>query len=99
MPTSSESRLLDAVEALEGESTALLRELVGIPSVTGHERDAQRAVARAMDAIGLEVDVWEPDPTELAPHAEHVGSFESFADRPNVVGTLTGTGVGRSPAA
>jgi acetylornithine deacetylase len=96
MTESLESRLSAAVDALEGESISLLQELVGIPSVTGHERNVQRAVARAMDALGLEVDIWEPDPVELAPYAEHVGVFESLADRPNVVGTLPGTGDGRS---
>jgi acetylornithine deacetylase len=96
MTTALESRLAAAVDALEGDSIALLQELVGIPSVTGHERDVQRAVARAMDALGLEVDIWEPDPAELAPYAEHVGTFESLADRPNVLGTLPGTGDGRS---
>jgi acetylornithine deacetylase len=96
MTTSLETRLAAAVQALQDESTALLQELVSIPSVTGHERDVQRAVARAMDALGLEVDIWEPDAAELAPYAEHVGTFESLVDRPNVVGTLAGTGDGRS---
>ena len=96
MTTSTESRVLAAVDALEGETVELLRDLVGIPSATGHERDVQRAVARAMDGPGLEVDIWEPDAAELSPYAEHVGQFESFADRPNVVGTLAGTGDGRS---
>src|SRR5687768_10874248 len=96
MTTPIENRVLSAAAALEAESIALLRELVGIPSATGHERDVQRAVARAMDECGLQVDIWEPDPAELAPYAEHVGQFEWFADRPNVVGTLPGTGEGRS---
>jgi acetylornithine deacetylase len=96
MTTPIENRVLSAAAALEAEAIDLLRELVGIPSATGHERDVQRAVARAMDECGLDVDIWEPDPAELAPYAEHVGQFESFADRPNVVGTLPGAGEGRT---
>ena len=49
-----------------------------------------------MDELGLDVDRWEPDPEELRPFEEHVGRFASLHGRPNVVGTWTGTGTGKS---
>jgi acetylornithine deacetylase len=88
--------LAQAVDALESETIERLQDLIRIPSVTGSEHDVQRAVARQMDDLSLEVDIWEPDAAELAPYAEHVGAFESLAGRPNVVGRRRGRGGGRS---
>ena len=85
-----------AIDSLESETIERLQELIRIPSVTGSERDVQHAVARQMDDLSLDVDVWEPDAAELAPYAEHVGTFESLAGRPNVVGARRGQGGGRS---
>jgi acetylornithine deacetylase len=85
-----------AVDSLRESLLNLLQELVRTPSVTGAEGDAQTVVARRMRAMGLETDVWEPDPAALAPYAEAVGAFASFAGRPNVVGTQRGSGGGRS---
>jgi acetylornithine deacetylase len=56
----------------------------------------QAVVARMMGDHGLEVDVWEPDPVTLAPHAESVTLRGGFAGRPNVVGVLRTDGGGRS---
>ena len=81
---------------LEGEAIDLLSRLIAVPSVTGSEGAVQDVIAEEMRALGLEVDHWEPDPAELAPYAESIGEFETFAGRPNVVGTLPGTGGGRS---
>lgn len=96
MPAPTSQRVLAAVDDLALDATALLQELVRTPSLTGSEEAAQLVVARFMREIGLDVDVWEPDPRELAPYAEHVGEFETMAGRPNVVGTWTGSGGGKS---
>jgi acetylornithine deacetylase len=88
--------ILRAVENLHHEAVAFLQEIVRIPSVTGSEGEVQAAIAAKMRGFGLEVDVWEPDPADLAPYVDDVGSFDTFAGRPNVVGTLKGGGDGRS---
>lgn len=85
-----------AVDTLQAEIVAALRELVRIPSQTGSEGLAQDAVARLMRAHDLEVDIWEPDVTVLAPYAESVTIGGGFAGRPNVVGVYRGHGQGRS---
>ena len=88
--------IVATVERLESETIERLQELIRIPSVTGAEHDVQQAVARQMNGLALEIDMWEPDARELAPYAEHVGEFASLAGRPNVVGTRRGAGGGRS---
>lgn len=93
---STVNRILTAVEARRPEMIAFLQDIVRVPSVTGEEGAVQEVVAAKMAELGLDVDCWEPDPAELAPHALHVGEFESLAGRPNVVGTLAGSGGGRS---
>ena len=80
----------ETIDRLESELVERLQELVRIPSVTGSEHDVQQAVARQMNDLALDIDMWEPDAAELAPYAEDVGEFESFAGRPNVVGTRRG---------
>ncbi|MGH2560429.1 MAG: ArgE/DapE family deacylase [Thermomicrobiales bacterium] len=86
----------EAVEELRAEIVTFLQEIVRIPSVTGSEGEVQAVVAARFRGAGLETDVWEPDPTVLAPYSLHIGGFESLAGRPNVVGRLAGTGGGRS---
>jgi acetylornithine deacetylase len=89
-------RIVAAVDARAGEIVEFTSNLIDFPSVTGSEGDVQRFIARKMDAFGLDVDVWEPDATQLAPYALQVGEFDDFHDRPNVVGVQTGRGDGRS---
>ena len=60
-----------ALEALDlGGLVALLRELIGIPSLDGQETPAQRRVAEWLDAEGFEVDVWPIDLDALARHPD-----------------------------
>src|SRR5688572_1778031 len=46
-----------AVDRLESETVERLQELIRIPSVTGNEHDAQQAVARQLNDLGLEIDI------------------------------------------
>ncbi len=96
MTALTEHQVVAAIDDSTPAAISLLQELVRTPSLTGDEGAVQRLVARAMDESGLDVDCWEPDAAELAPYAEHVGSFETLAGRPNVVGRWKGTGGGRS---
>lgn len=89
-------RITTTVDAKREDLVGLIQDLVRVPSVTGEEAAVQAAVAAHMRGAGLETDVWEPDPVELAPYADHVGVFETFSGRPNVVGTLRGHAGGRS---
>jgi acetylornithine deacetylase len=96
MNSQSISRISAAVDSLRDRLVTFAQELVRIPSVTGSEGAVQAFVERTMRDAGLEVDVWEPDPVEMAPYSLHIGEVASFSGRPNVVGTLRGFAGGRS---
>jgi acetylornithine deacetylase len=94
--TVQERRLVRAVDDLTPELVTFLQSIVRIPSVTGEEGEVQKPIAAAFRGAGLETDVWEPSPEDLAPYALHVGEFTSLAGRPNVVGRWRGAGGGKS---
>lgn len=89
--TPSERRVVDAVDL--DLLLRLLTELVAIPSTGGHESPAQRAVARILRDIGLEVDEWTIDLEGLSGHPSYGAEIERD-EAIGVVGTL-GRGSGR----
>ena len=96
MSTPSVEEIRAAVAGREPQLVSLVQRLVRVPSVTGDEGPVQVLVEQEMRNLGLDVDIWEPSATELAPYTEHVGEFESLEGRPNVVGTWPGKGTGKS---
>lgn len=88
--------LQDYLESHRDDIARMLLDLVAIPSVTCHEGPVQSAIAALMRDRGLEVDVWEAGPEEIAPYLIHVGDQEVWQGRPNLVGCFTGSGGGRS---
>lgn len=76
------------------ELIAALARLVRIPSVVGHEQDAQAFMREAYAELGLELDVFEPNREELLKIPAFVDSGFDFATRQNVVGTWRGRGGG-----
>ncbi len=104
-----------------------LKDFLRIPSLTGHEGEAQKFVKAQYEKLGMDVDVFEPDVKELFEKYPEIAQFPTswepeldlviptsdictyekwlesgyadklnYKDRPNVVGTLKGTGGGRS---
>ena len=67
-----------------------LTELVQIPSIIGNEAPAQAFMQRHYEALGLEIDVFEPDRAALSQHPAFVESGIAFEGRPNVVGIWRG---------
>ncbi|MBI3126875.1 MAG: ArgE/DapE family deacylase [Candidatus Tectomicrobia bacterium] len=96
MSAEAKRRLLAEVDARRGRIVELLQALVRIPSVTGEEGEVQRFVADRLRAMGLKVDVWEPDWEALKKHPEYVPVTRGYEGRPNVVGVIKGTGGGKS---
>lgn len=76
--------------------TALLQQMVRIPSTQGKEKEVQLLVADQLSRMGLTVDIWEPDGEQLADHPYFCSPRSFFAGSPNVVGVLKGAGGGRS---
>lgn len=75
---------------------ALLTKMVQQASTQGNEQGVQAVVIEKLKSLGLEVDVWDPEYSVLATHPYFVASRNSYAGSPNAVGTLKGTGGGRS---
>jgi len=97
---SVKKRILEEIDNKKDAMTKFLQELVRIPSVVGHEGEAQKFMEKTFRDLGLEVDVWEADATELRKHPAffETTSFTKFGykGRPNVIGKLRGSGGGRS---
>jgi len=70
--------------------------LVRAPSVFGAEQKAQEIVARKLEELGLAVDVWDPDVDDLSKHPGFTKVPADYRNRPDVVGTLKGSGGGKS---
>jgi acetylornithine deacetylase len=88
--------ILEEIDSSRDALVELLRQLVSFPSVTGREGDIQAFIAEWLRTEGIEIDVWEPDLTELQGHPAFVPSPQDFDGRPNVVGRWPGTGGGQS---
>lgn len=92
----AEARVLAAIERLEPAYRALLQTLVRTPSPVGEEGAAQALVAGRMRDIGLDVDVFDINPSALAGDERFNPAPRSYAGRPCVVGRRKGSGGGRS---
>lgn len=64
--------------------------------IKGNEINAQKVVIGYLEKLGMEVDVFEPDNAILEKDFKEVNPDHEYDGRPNVVGTLKGTGQGRS---
>lgn len=95
VPNAATERLWKEIDARQDELVELVADLVRIPSLLGHEADAQEYVANYMRDSGMETDVWELDESlKELPEAGDSGVL--FAGRPNVAGTVRGAGGWRS---
>lgn len=96
MPLSDiEQQALAALDKVGLIST--VRELLRIPSITGHEAEAQRWLAERMCESGLEVDLWPIDVAELRQHPDFPGMevARDGHDALGLVGTWSGNTSGK----
>lgn len=94
--TSVATRVERVIDELAAELVSLTRELVRIPSTPGHEQNAQRAIARRYELLGLETEIVPSIREELQGHPAFSDDGIPFVDRLNVVATWRGKGGGRS---
>jgi acetylornithine deacetylase len=94
------------VDAHVGDLVELVRRLVqfdttsvdlspGSSHTTNEEADLQAYVAERLAGLGAQVDQWEPDAREFADHPM-MPPWHHWQGRPLTVGTLRGSGGGRS---
>ena len=67
----------------------LLAELVRCPTTLGNERPAQELVYRRLQSLGLQAEMWELDPGELASQPTFAPVDWDYAGRPNVRAVLS----------
>jgi acetylornithine deacetylase len=90
------ARVDQAVDAQAPELIEFVQSLVRIPSVSGSEQAAQRAMAAQYESLGLETDVFPSTREELESHPAFCDDAIPFVDRLNVVGRWRGKGGGKS---
>ena len=90
------ARVDDAVDTLRSELIDFAQSLVRIPSVSGSEQAAQRAIAAKYRALGLDTDIVPSLREELESHPAFSDDAIPFVDRLNVIAHWRGTGGGRS---
>lgn len=102
-----EATIGEAVEALSGRIVETLCDITRFPSIVKNdpreagpgERDCQLYLQKRLERIGFTTDLWDPDgPALLARYEGRPGANKgrTFEGRPNLGGTLKGTGGGRS---
>lgn len=86
------SLISDKVDKKRDNIVNFCRDLIKIPSVTGDETEIQKVIAEHLKKMGLEVNVWDPDPSKMKDHPEYIDTGKDYEERPNVVGVYKGNG-------
>ena len=95
--TNKRVEILEAIDAKTYEIAEFLKRLIQFDSETGKEGPIQDFIAASLTAMGLQVDKWVPDLTELAKHPGYIpAKGRDFSGRPNVVGIHRGDPAARS---
>jgi acetylornithine deacetylase len=87
--------LIELVRALVCLDTTSVDLSPGSQRTENQEAELQALVGERLSALGGEVDQWEPDAAELADHPM-MPPWHHWRNRPITVGTLRGSGAGRS---
>jgi len=87
--STAERTVIDAVD--DAWTLGLLADLVAIPSVGGAESPAQHRVAAELEALDMEVDVWDIDLADLATDPDYSAEVER-TEAIGVVGVWGGDG-------
>lgn len=104
---SIEEQIAERVEGAQTRIIETLSALVAFPSIVKSnpkeagpgERDCQLYLQKRLEALGFSTDLWDPDgPALYAKYEGRPGANKgrTFEGRPNLGGTLKGTGGGRS---
>lgn len=104
---SLQQTIADRVEERAEQIVATLSELVAFPSIVKSnpkdagpgEHDCQVYLQKRLENLGFTTDLWDPDgPALYAKYEGRPGANKgrTFEGRPNLGGTLVGTGGGRS---
>lgn len=91
------SKVQEWIETHQDEIIRYLQKIIQIPSETGDEGNIQKFMTQTLTDMGFDkVDVFEPTIEELSKHPAYVKTNKDYKGRPDVVGTLKGSGKGKS---
>ena len=91
-----ETQVLQKIDANWDQEVEFLRGLVRRPSTLHEEAQVQQFIARELEGIGLETDVWHVDHAEIARQPGYSPVEWSYEGRPNVAATWKSPSGGRS---
>ncbi len=94
--SSLEKKVSERVVRMKEDMVQTLQALVRIPSLVGQETAAQVYMNRLYRSLNLEVSSLFPDLEKVKTHAAFIDTEMSYEGRPNIIGTLTGSGTGPS---
>lgn len=104
---SQQRSVVEWIDANQEKVIVFLQEMLRIPSVNPwfvkdaaltQEKEVQEFIARRMEELGADVEMWEPNAAALSQY-EGMPSYvadRSFIGRPNLAATLKGSGEGKS---
>lgn len=86
--TTAEAAALDAID--DDGAAALLMDLLAVPSVTGTdaESDLQHRLAKHLEGLGLDVDLWSMDLGELCARSDFPGTEAPRSEAWGLVGDM-----------
>lgn len=94
-----QNQLDSSIESKRSELIAILTDLVEAKTITGNERPGQTIIAKHLEKLGYEPDIWEPSAADLEGHDGYfpTSSYDEvgYEGRPNVATRIPG-GDGRT---
>lgn len=95
----AEALVMQEIARRRGELVELLVRLIGFDTRAqsgGEEAALQEYLRARLTAAGLEVELWEPDPSSFPSHSLDLPGGYDFAGRPQLVARARGVGGGQS---
>ena len=103
------NKVIDWIDSNQDTIVGFLRKLIQAKSVNPYfdheegedkETEVQKVIYEHLRELGADIDMWEPDVKALAKYEGYPGYSSDFdsKDRPNIVGTIKGSGKGKSLA-
>jgi acetylornithine deacetylase len=86
----------EVIEEKKKRTIKLLQRLVQEDSVRENESKAQAIIIEKCRKLGLDLDIWEINESDIKHHPFFRCDRKNFKGNPNVVGVLKGTGGGQS---
>ena len=83
-------KVCDQIDRMKEEMVRTLQALVRIPSVVGHEEEAQKFMEKLYRSLGLKVICLAPDLEKVKHHPAFIDTGMPYEGRKNVIGLLPG---------